>query len=213
MTTEVKEVKLCLLGESGVGKSSLVHRLVHDTFQPRLENTIGAAFFTKSMKLESTLYKFQIWDTAGQEKFRALAPMYYRGASVAIIVYDITVQSSFDAVLTWMQNLKQYADQDIVIAIAGNKCDLEDKRKVQFSDALEFAQSEKAIFVETSAKMAVNVETLFQEIGECLAKRLMSKETTTNRSVIPKSSNIVIPRSSDRRRTACNSCSKSKRNS
>lgn len=158
------EVKLCLLGDSGVGKSCIVQRFVHDTYNPSLESTIGASFMTKTLIHDSTTFKFQIWDTAGQERYRALAPMYYRGAGAAIIVYDVTHEKSFQAVQGWIRELNMHGPHRIVLAIAGNKCDLEDKREVSCKDAQAYADSMNAIFIETSAKTAVNIVHLFREI-------------------------------------------------
>lgn len=194
MNSSVEEVKLCLLGDAGVGKSSIVHRFVYDAFKPTMESTIGAAFLTKSVTLDSTTYKYQIWDTAGQEKYRALAPMYYRGAAAAIIVYDITVEQSFASVKSWVRELKQYAEPDIVLAIAGNKCDLEDLREILFKDAMEYAEMQKAIFVETSAKTAVNIGALFVEISRKFALRRQEKGSRTQPSA---GSNTVTPRKRD----------------
>lgn len=205
MTSAVKEVKLCLLGESGVGKSSIIQRLVHDKFQSHIENTIGAAFCTKSVTLESGIVKYQIWDTAGQEKFRALAPMYYRGSAVAIIVFDITSKASFEAMAAWLDDLKKYADPDVILAIAGNKSDLEAQRQIHFKEALQYANLHNAIFVETSAKTSVNIATLFVEIGERLAAKAVNK-SIPRLSTVPVSDDIVIPRSSNKQKTSC--CSK-----
>lgn len=193
MTTSIEEVKLCLLGDAGVGKSSIVHRFVYDAFKPTMESTIGAAFLTKSVTLDSTTYKYQIWDTAGQEKYRALAPMYYRGAAAAIIVYDMTVEQTFAAVKTWVRELKQYAEPDIVLAIAGNKCDLEDLREIQFKDAMDYAEMQRAIFVETSAKTAVNIGAMFVEISKQFAIRRKEK----GNNVGPKGNETILPRKLD----------------
>ncbi|ELT99690.1 hypothetical protein CAPTEDRAFT_6450 [Capitella teleta] len=162
----VHEVKLCLLGDSGVGKSSIVHRFVYDSFRPAMTSTIGAAFLTKTVIVDGTTYKYQIWDTAGQEKYRALAPMYYRGAAAAIIVYDITQESSFRATKSWITELQKHASPNIVLAIAGNKLDLDDLRDVQYSTALSYADKQGTVFVETSAKSAANIPALFMEISE-----------------------------------------------
>lgn len=174
----VIEIKLCLLGDSGVGKSSIVHRFVYDSFRPYMENTIGAAFLTKTMIVDGRTYKFQIWDTAGQEKYRALAPMYYRGAAAAIVVYDISRESSFHAVKLWLAELKRHASPNIVLAIAGNKNDLEDLREVSYQEAQDCAKCHGAIMIETSAKSAVNVASLFIEIG----RRLSSLDTSMSYS-------------------------------
>ncbi|OWF44692.1 ras-related protein Rab-22A-like [Mizuhopecten yessoensis] len=164
----VREVKLCLLGEAAVGKSSIVQRFVKDQFRPALESTIGASFMTKRVEVDGKHYAFQIWDTAGQEKYRALAPMYYRGSAAAIVVYDITREQTFRAVKEWVSELRKNAAQDIVLAIAGNKCDLEDLREVPYKDVQDYAQQKNAIFIETSALTAVNVPDLFIKIAHQL---------------------------------------------
>jgi Ras-related protein Rab-22 len=91
----MREIKLCLLGDAGVGKSSLVLRFVSDTFNLYSESTIGASFMSKTLIVEEKTFKYQIWDTAGQEKYRGLAPMYYRGAAAAVVVYDVTKAVNF----------------------------------------------------------------------------------------------------------------------
>ncbi|RUS88110.1 hypothetical protein EGW08_004163 [Elysia chlorotica] len=164
----LRDVKVCLLGESGVGKSSIVMRFVADRFKQALESTIGASFMTKTIVVDENTYKFQIWDTAGQEKYRALAPMYYRGSSAAIIVYDVTRETSFQAVKGWVNELQRHGPSRIVLAIAGNKCDLEDLREVREKDAQEYAKEIGAIFCETSAMTSVNVAELFQAIARLL---------------------------------------------
>ncbi|KAH9515533.1 Ras- protein Rab-22A [Bulinus truncatus] len=164
----MRDVKVCLLGESGVGKSSIVMRFVADKFKNALESTIGASFMTKTIFLEGNTFKFQIWDTAGQEKYRALAPMYYRGSAAAIIVYDVTRETSFHAVKGWVHELQRHGPSKIVIAIAGNKCDLEDLREVRERDAQEYAREIGAIFCETSAMTAVNIAELFDAIARLL---------------------------------------------
>ncbi|XP_048752869.1 ras-related protein Rab-22A-like isoform X1 [Ostrea edulis] len=162
----VREVKVCLLGESGVGKSSIVLRFVNDSFKPALESTIGASFMTKRLDVDGVSYQFQIWDTAGQEKYRSLAPMYYRGAAAAIIVYDITREATFRTVKDWVRELKRNCTTDLVLAIAGNKSDLNDLREVRVREAEEYAQSIGAHFIETSALSAINVPQLFKAIAE-----------------------------------------------
>ncbi|XP_067652810.1 ras-related protein Rab-22A-like [Haliotis asinina] len=162
----LRDVKLCLLGDSGVGKSSIVMRFVNNQFKNALESTIGASFMTKTLLVDGNTYKYQIWDTAGQEKYRALAPMYYRGAAAAIIVYDVTRESTFRSVKSWVQELRRQGSPNIVIAIAGNKCDLEDLREVRKKDAQDYARDINAIFCETSALTAVNVPQLFDAISK-----------------------------------------------
>ncbi|XP_012670782.1 ras-related protein Rab-31 isoform X1 [Clupea harengus] len=165
----IRELKVCLLGDTGVGKSSIVCRFVQDHFDHSISPTIGASFLTKTVPCGNELHKFLIWDTAGQERFHSLAPMYYRGSAAAVIVYDITKLDSFQTLKKWVKELKEHGPENIVVAIAGNKNDLGDIREVPMKEAKDFAESIAAIFIETSARNAVNVEELFQKISECLA--------------------------------------------
>lgn len=169
------EVKLCLLGESGVGKSSILQRFVYNTFNPNAESTIGASFMMKNMVLHDRTLKFNIWDTAGQERYRALAPMYYRGAAAAIIVYDITSQDSFAAVQSWVRELQAHGEHNIALGIAGNKCDLQDYREVSYATGESYAQQINAVFVETSALRATNIQELFMGIASKVPQVQASK--------------------------------------
>ncbi|KAF9575377.1 hypothetical protein EC968_003428 [Mortierella alpina] len=125
------QVKLVLLGEAAVGKSSLVLRFVNDEFQENKEPTIGAAFLTQKCRLEDKVIKFEIWDTAGQERFHSLAPMYYRNAQAAVVVYDVTKASSLEKAKSWVKELQRQANPNIVIALTGNKVDLVSERRGQ----------------------------------------------------------------------------------
>ncbi|XP_046913320.2 ras-related protein Rab-22A [Dermatophagoides farinae] len=155
------EYKICLLGDTGVGKSSIVQRFVHNTYNACMENTIGASFMTKTIYIKSTCYKLNIWDTAGQERYKALAPMYYRGANICIVVFDVTSKSSFDSVQSWIRELRTYLLEKCLICIVGNKSDLADRRAVMYHEAKEYADSVNAFFIETSAKSCSNVTELF----------------------------------------------------
>jgi Ras-related protein Rab-5C len=163
-------VKLVLLGEAAVGKSSLVLRFVNNDFQENKEPTIGAAFLTQKCNLPSRTIKFEIWDTAGQERFASLAPMYYRNAQAALVVYDLTKPTSLVKAKHWVAELQRQASPGIVIALVGNKLDLTnnaastedeedadgddsgDARKVSTEEAKAYAEEESLLFFETSAK-------------------------------------------------------------
>ncbi|KAK0521676.1 GTP-binding protein of the rab/ypt [Tilletia horrida] len=164
------QFKLVLLGESAVGKSSLVLRYVKDQFDDYRESTIGAAFLTQTLSLDpQTTIKFEIWDTAGQERYKSLAPMYYRNANCAVVVYDITQASSLDKAKAWIRELQRQADPNIVIALAGNKLDLAPTRRaVSTDEARAYADEEGLLFLETSAKDASNVSELFNLIARKL---------------------------------------------
>ncbi|KAG0430229.1 hypothetical protein HPB47_022866 [Ixodes persulcatus] len=140
---KICQFKLVLLGESAVGKSSLVLRFVKGQFHEYQESTIGAAFLTQTVCLDETTVKFEIWDTAGQERYHSLAPMYYRGAQAAIVVYDITNQDTFGRAKTWVKELQRQASPSIVIALAGNKADLASKRAVELEVAKKLPKTEQ----------------------------------------------------------------------
>lgn len=170
--SSTREVKVVLLGDTGVGKSSLVLRFVTKDFKEYSESTIGASFMSKVEVINGIAYKYQIWDTAGQEKYHSLAPMYYRGAAAAIIVYDITNARSFEKTQQWVEELQRHGPDKIVLVVAGNKADLEDKRVVARDKAENFAQEIGGIFLETSAKTGQSVGDAFK--GICA--RLPSEE-------------------------------------
>jgi len=169
-SSRVHHFKLVLLGDTAVGKSCLVVRFVRDEFFEFQEPTIGAAFLTQTVALDESTVKFEIWDTAGQERYRSLAPMYYRGAAAAIVVYDITNPDSFTGAKSWVKELQRRGDPNAVIALAGNKADLESRRKVEFEEANSYAEENGILHLETSAKNANNVKALFVEIAKKLPK-------------------------------------------
>ncbi|CAF0739680.1 unnamed protein product [Brachionus calyciflorus] len=172
------QFKLVLLGESSVGKSSLVLRFVKGQFHEFQESTIGAAFLTQTVQIDDTTVKFEIWDTAGQERYHSLAPMYYRGAQAAIVVYDISNKESFHKAQTWVKELQRQASPNIVIALAGNKLDLANKRAVSYEEAKQYADEHSLLFMETSAKTAANVMDIFTSIAKKLPKSDVNEQAS-----------------------------------
>ena len=157
--------KLVLLGDASVGKTSLVGRFVTNQFNEAVETTVGAAFSTQSVILDSgKSIKFEIWDTAGQERFKSLAPMYYRNASCAVVVFDLTSEASFVRAKDWVKQLSLSNNPDIVIALAGNKSDIA-QRQVKAETVKQLVLEESLIYVETSAKTGYNVEKLFEAVA------------------------------------------------
>ncbi|KAF0987394.1 hypothetical protein HZS_2521, partial [Henneguya salminicola] len=156
--------KLVLLGDSAVGKSSLVLRFVKDQFSEYQESTIGAAFLAQTVVLEDSVVRFEIWDTAGQERYHSLAPMYYRGSHAALVVYDITNMESFTRAKNWISELQRQAPPNIVICLVGNKLDLQSKREVATELSEAFATENHLLFCETSAKTATGVQKLFATV-------------------------------------------------
>lgn len=159
-----REVKVVLLGDVFVGKTSLAVRFVTDALEPYSESTIGASFMSKLMIIDGAAYKYQIWDTAGQEKYHSLAPMYYRNAAAALLVYDITNAKSFGMLKQWVGELKKLGPENIIIVVCGNKADLEAKRVVSTSEAAAYASEVGALFYETSAYTRANVHKAFESV-------------------------------------------------
>ncbi|PSC71957.1 ras-related RHN1-like [Micractinium conductrix] len=170
MVEQLVQSKLVLLGEMGSGKTSLVQRFVRGQYFENQESTIGASFFTKTIPEKHV--KFEIWDTAGQERYHSLAPMYYRGAAAAIVVYDITHPASFERAKKWVWELRQNVQNaGLIIALVGNKVDLADEaRQVPEAEARSYAAEAGLLFWEASAKADINVTSLFDEVADKLPK-------------------------------------------
>ncbi|KAH9411011.1 ras GTPase [Ordospora pajunii] len=167
--------KMVVLGYYSVGKSSLVLKYVKDEFNANEESTIGASFLTKTMFTPEGSVKFEIWDTAGQERYNSLIPMYYRGAQVALIVYDVTSVESFETAKKWVDELGFEKPKEFIKVLIGNKSDLEDDRKVQYQEAKEYADSQSLMLFETSAKTGKNVAEIFSMIAEKVPKEEKKK--------------------------------------
>lgn len=171
-SSKVQNVKLVLLGDQGVGKSSIALRYVRGEFTENSEATIGAAFLTQTTSVSNQTIKFDIWDTAGQERYHSLAPMYYRGAQAAVIVYDITSKRSFNKAIDWVKELKQQANSQIVMVLAGNKADMaSEKRAVSREDANAFAEENNLVFTESSAKTGMCVGDIFMAIAQTMVRQ------------------------------------------
>eukprot|EP00918_Siedleckia_nematoides_P057242 GHVU01124856.1.p1 GENE.GHVU01124856.1~~GHVU01124856.1.p1 ORF type:complete len:216 (+),score=21.02 GHVU01124856.1:137-784(+) len=156
--------KIVLIGDSGVGKSNLLSRFTKDEFNLESKSTIGVEFATKSVQTEGKVIKAQIWDTAGQERYRAITSAYYRGAVGALLVFDLSKKQSYDHVTKWLAELRQHADENIVILLVGNKSDLKHLRSVTQEEAMKYAGENRLAFIETSALDSTNVDTAFHQI-------------------------------------------------
>ncbi|XP_015582916.1 ras-related protein RABA6b [Ricinus communis] len=156
--------KAVLIGDSAVGKSNLLSRFSRDEFRLDSKPTIGVEFAYRNIRVADKLIKAQIWDTAGQERFRAITSSYYRGALGALLVYDITRRATFDNVKKWLTELREYGNPEMVVVLAGNKCDLSHTREVGEEEGKNLAETEGLCFMETSALENLNVEEAFLEM-------------------------------------------------
>ncbi|KAH7589902.1 Ras family [Nakaseomyces glabratus] len=166
-------LKVIILGDSGVGKTSLMHRYVNDKYSQQYKATIGADFLTKEVVLDDDkVVTMQVWDTAGQERFQSLGVAFYRGADCCVLVYDVTNAKSFENIKSWKDEFLVHANisspESFPFVILGNKVDIEDSKKVVSEKAgQELAKSlgDVPLFL-TSAKSAINVDTAFEEIAK-----------------------------------------------
>mmetsp|Transcript_136660 Transcript_136660/g.340796 ORF Transcript_136660/g.340796 Transcript_136660/m.340796 type:complete len:215 (-) Transcript_136660:64-708(-) len=169
-------LKVIILGDSGVGKTSLMNQYVNKKFSNQYKATIGADFLTKEVIIDDKLVTLQIWDTAGQERFQSLGVAFYRGADCCVLVYDITVDKSFTSLDSWRDDfLTQASPRDpnnFPFVVIGNKADLESKRKVTATKVQNWCSSKYDIpYLETSAATAQNVESAFQQIASRALKQ------------------------------------------
>ena len=184
--------KILLIGESGVGKTSIISQYVEETFKEDQETSAGASFSTKKLELKNgNLVTLEIWDTAGQEKFRALTQLFYKESSAAILVYDITRKDSFEQIKEyWFNQVKEKSPNNVIIALAANKIDLFENEEVEEKIARDFANEIGAIFMMTSAKNKDGIDELFDIIANKILVRLY-KFVTYNYNFITYNYNII----------------------
>ena len=168
--TESKEleIKICLLGDVSVGKTSIASRFCKNSFNENYINTIGGAYQQQNIVLNNgAKIKLHIWDTSGQDRFRSMTNLYYRDAQVAILTYDVTNESSLDSLNYWLNELNDKVEIDnMLLCLAGNKTDVDQSEKrVPTSKGKAFAEQHNMLFYETSAKTGVGVKELFQAIA------------------------------------------------
>lgn len=196
--------KLLLIGDCGVGKSSLLNRFADDTYSECYVSTIGVDFKVKTVHIDEKIIKLQIWDTAGQERFRTIAANFYRGAHGIIVVYDVTDKESFLHARNWVDEIDKYTNEDSVNKLlVGNKCDLTSKKLVIYDDGKELADSLNMRFMETSAKNTHNVERAFETLAGEIKARMQSQLVDTGRR--SGTMRLVAP-VGNARLSSCSSC-------
>lgn len=185
--------KIILIGNSNTGKTSLINRYINNTFDDKYMCTVGVDFMMKKIQIDNIDLKLQIWDTAGMEKYKQITTSYYRGAQVAVVVFDLTCHHTFEAVKKWIDDFLMICNKNIkpIIALVGNKCDLANERKVTQEEIDKFMKinSNSYTYIEASAKSGVNVEELFFKLSKELLARcksaLLNKKNNGDNSLTP----------------------------
>lgn len=181
-------IKIIFAGDSNAGKTSVLLRYINGPIQNEVKPTIAAAFFTKEFVFKEKSYKLVLWDTAGQEKYRNLTPMYYRGSNIAFILFDITSKETFDHLDSWIHDVRNEAGDGVQITIVGNKIDLEN-RAITHLQAQDFATSIGAQYFETSAITGEGVQAMMQYTIEYCIPRMKLEETNSKAILLNDSNN------------------------
>jgi small GTP-binding protein len=169
-------IKILIVGDSGVGKSSILLRYTSETFTTNYIATIGIDFKLKKIVIDGKDYKLQIWDSAGQERFLSLTRNYFRGAMGIVVVYDVTRGETFEMITKWMYDINSYCDTSIPVVLVGNKIDMKGERVISSREGRELAEMFKVFFFECSSKDGTNIEEIFDYI---------SKEIVTTQKYTP----------------------------
>ena len=157
------KLKLIVVGNQNTGKSCILNRFVNETFDESYQATIGMDFFSKNVSIHGQDVRLILYDTAGQEKYRSLIPMYIRDTQIILLIYDITDRESFNSIPVWLKEVLNVKNTDVIFALIGNKMDLTAKREVSFEEGQKLASNNKFIFQEVSAKSGENFSKLFEE--------------------------------------------------
>nr|XP_022920414.1 ras-related protein Rab-35-like [Onthophagus taurus] len=191
--------KLLIIGDSGVGKSSLLLRFADNTFSGSYITTIGVDFKIRTVNIDGQRIKLQIWDTAGQERFRTITSTYYRGTHGVIVVYDVTNGESFANVKRWLLEIEQNCDV-VNKVLVGNKNDCPDRKVVLTEDAQRFASTMGIQLFETSAKDNINVEEMFISVTKLV---LASKREKIERQNVTDNDTVNLRRSTNKGKKKC----------
>ena len=170
--------KVLLLGNSDVGKSSMLLRFVDSVWNDAFTPTIGVDFKVKTLEINNKRVKMQIWDPAGQERFRTVVSTYFRGAHGILLLYDVTNKDSFKNLENWLIEIEKNSNQKVLKILIGNKCDLTEDREITTEEGQTFANRNGMEFMETSAKMNTNVSEAFTTLGKLMIE--FNSKTNTN---------------------------------
>ena len=165
-------VKFIIIGDPFVGKTNIIQRLTHDKYSNKYMSTIGIDFSIHSIQIDNHIFKLEIWDTAGCEKYRSVTRSYYNISTCAIIVYDITDKQSFESIKTWVEECQKYNNPNIHLVLVGNKNDLEDKRVINKEEGEELALKFQMKFFESSAKTGNNINNIFLDACKIINRNI-----------------------------------------
>ena len=178
--------KILLIGDSGVGKTSVIMRYTKNLFNEDYLNSIGVDFKSKDLYIEEKKIKLQIWDTAGQERFRTITSSYYRGAHAIAVVFDLTKRQSYDHVKRWMEDINKYAKENVLKFLVGNKSDLKDEIQVSYEEARALASQMKTTYFSVSAKKNENINEFFEAATKLFLIKFDLYEEDNQRVVLKK---------------------------
>ena len=192
-------IKLLLIGDSSVGKTNFIFRFVENRFQSVHLTTIGFDFKSKIVTLPNSkkTLKLQIWDTAGQERFKSILSSYYKGANGILLLYDITNINSFKSLSNWLIDIEKNSSKNVKKILIGNKCDLNELRKIPINKGKEFADTYDMEFIETSAKNNVNINECFNILGKELINNIDLKSNKKDKIFHLKDNENIIDKDDD----------------
>ena len=200
--------KILLIGDSGVGKTSVILRFTKNIFQEEFLNSIGVDFKSKDLNIDGKKVKLQIWDTAGQERFRTITASYYRGAHAIAIAFDLTQRISYEHVKRWMNDINKYAKEDVLKFLIGNKSDLINERKVYYEEARALASQMNTTYFEVSAKKDENINEFFEAATNIYLNSAMLAKFNTYNFSEKKNNKILL----DKKNVKINSKKEKKKN-
>lgn len=205
MDNSIPSCKVVLIGESGVGKTAIISRFIRDSFEEGQEVSTMASYISKEIFIEefNVKLKLDIWDTAGQEKYRSLTKFFYKDAAVAILVYDVTREETFKELSDyWTKQLIDCGSEKLIVGIAGNKCDLINEEAVSEAKVKDLASNINATFQLTSAKTNTGIDTLFQKLGEKFLKT-HNAETPEDEEIQRKRCSSKLASKTEKKKKSC----------
>lgn len=185
------QIKILMIGDSGVGKTSMLIRFANDKYSQTFISTIGIDFKIKNIQINDKMIKLQIWDTADQERFRTITTSYFRSAQGIVLVYDVTDKQSFASIKHWLYQIQLHSDSNVNKILVGNKCDNIDERVVSYDEGMLLAKENNIDFFECSAKSDININKIYTTLTEQVVTRLSINVNTKSNIIIRPNQPII----------------------